>query len=420
MSLSNVYEEVLLKAKKAKEASKLLATASSEIKNKALRSAATAIIENKDYILKENEKDVEALRKTLGEIPLVDRLLLNQKRIEEMANSLVELANLPDPVGEVVEGWTTRHGLEILKVRVPFGVVGVIYEARPNVTSDVAGIAIKSGNAVILKGGQEAINSNIAIVKVIRRAISSFLPEESIQIIENTSREAVKVMLGLQDYIDLIVPRGSASFIKYVRENSKIPVIETGAGNNHIFVNYDADFNMAIKIIVNAKVQRPTVCNAVRKVLVHSKIAKEFIPILVKSLEKYKVKIKGCPRTVEIMRNVEEAKEEDWYEEYMDLTLAVKVVDSIEEAIEHINKYGTKHSEAIITSNIEDARLFTKLVDASTVYVNASTRFTDGNQFGFGAEVGISTQKLHARGPMGLRELTTTKFIVYGNGQVRE
>ncbi|MGB9896033.1 MAG: aldehyde dehydrogenase family protein, partial [Thermoproteota archaeon] len=230
MSLDNVYEEVLLKAKKAREASKILAVASSETKNKALRSAATAIVENKEYILKENEKDVETLKKTLGEVPLVDRLLLNQKRIEEMANGLVELSNLPDPVGEVVEGWTTRHGLEILKVRVPFGVVGVIYEARPNVTSDVAGIAIKSGNAVILKGGQEAINSNIAIVKVIREAISRFLPEESVQIIENTSREAVKVMLGLQDYIDLIVPRGSASFIKYVRENSRVPVIETGAG----------------------------------------------------------------------------------------------------------------------------------------------------------------------------------------------
>ncbi|MGC9084737.1 MAG: glutamate-5-semialdehyde dehydrogenase, partial [Thermoproteota archaeon] len=394
MSLDNVYEEVLLKAKKAREASKILAVASSETKNKALRSAATAIVENKEYILKENEKDVETLKKTLGEVPLVDRLLLNQKRIEEMANGLVELSNLPDPVGEVVEGWTTRHGLEILKVRVPFGVVGVIYEARPNVTSDVAGIAIKSGNAVILKGGQEAINSNIAIVKVIREAISRFLPEESVQIIENTSREAVKVMLGLQDYIDLIVPRGSASFIKYVRENSRVPVIETGAGNNHIFVNYDADFDMAIKIIVNAKVQRPTVCNAVRKVIVHSKIAKEFIPALVSALGKYKVKIKGCPRTREIIQGIEEAKEEDWYEEYMDLTLAVKIVDSIEEAIEHINKYGTKHSEAIITSNIEDAKLFTKLVDASTVYVNASTRFTDGNQFGFGAEVGISTQKL--------------------------
>lgn len=420
MSLDNVYEEVLLKAKKAREASKILAVASSETKNKALRSAATAIVENKEYILKENEKDVETLKKTLGEVPLVDRLLLNQKRIEEMANGLVELSNLPDPVGEVVEGWTTRHGLEILKVRVPFGVVGVIYEARPNVTSDVAGIAIKSGNAVILKGGQEAINSNIAIVKVIREAISRFLPEESVQIIENTSREAVKVMLGLQDYIDLIVPRGSASFIKYVRENSRVPVIETGAGNNHIFVNYDADFDMAIKIIVNAKVQRPTVCNAVRKVIVHSKIAKEFIPALVSALGKYKVKIKGCPRTREIIQGIEEAKEEDWYEEYMDLTLAVKIVDSIEEAIEHINKYGTKHSEAIVTSNIEDAKLFTKLVDASTVYVNASTRFTDGNQFGFGAEVGISTQKLHARGPMGLRELTTTKYIVYGNGQVRE
>ncbi|MBO3801646.1 MAG: glutamate-5-semialdehyde dehydrogenase [Thermoproteota archaeon] len=420
MSLDSVYEEVLLKAKKAKEASKLLAAVNSETKNKALRSAATAIIENKEYILKENEKDVKMLRMTLGEVPLIDRLLLNQERLGEMANSLVELSNLPDPVGEVIEGWTTRHGLEILKVRVPFGVIGIIYEARPNVTSDVAGIAIKSGNAVVLKGGQEAINSNIAIVKVMRKAISDFLPEESIQIIENTSREAVKAMLGLQDYIDIIVPRGSANFIRYVRENSKIPVIETGAGNNHIFVNYDADFDMAIKIIINAKVQRPTVCNAVRKVLVHNKIARSFIPLLVKSLEKYKVRIKGCPKTIEIAQDIEEAKEEDWYEEYMDLTLAIKVVDSMEEAIEHINKYGTKHSEAIITSNIEDAKLFTKLVDASTVYVNASTRFTDGNQFGFGAEVGISTQKLHARGPMGLRELTTTKYVVYGNGQIRD
>lgn len=420
MTLDNVYEEVLSKAKKAKETCKFLTVASSEIKNKALKNAAKAITENKEYILKENEKDVEMLKNTLGDSPLIDRLLLNQERINEMANSLIELSNLPDPVGEIVEGWTTKHGLEILKVRVPIGVVGVIYEARPNVTSDIIGIAIKSGNSVILKGGQEAINSNIAIVRTIKNAISNFLPEDAIQLIENTSREAVKAMLNLQDYIDVIIPRGSSSFIRYVRENSKVPVIETGAGNNHIFVNYDADFNMATKIITNAKVQRPTVCNAVRKVLVHSKIAEDFLPVLVKSLQKYNVKIKGCLKTMKIVRGIEEAKEEDWYEEYMDLTLAIKVVDSLEEAIEHINKYGTKHSEAIVTSNVEDAKLFTKLVDASTVYVNASTRFTDGNQFGFGTEVGISTQKLHARGPMGLRELTTTKFIVYGSGQIRE
>ncbi|MEM2180593.1 MAG: glutamate-5-semialdehyde dehydrogenase [Nitrososphaeria archaeon] len=412
--------ELIEKARAAKIASYELAKSSDETRKKALISMSNAILAHTKEILEANAKDLEEFRKANPSSPLIDRLMLNEKRVKDCSEGLIKIASLPDPIGEIVEGWRTRHGLEIIKVRVPIGVIGAVYEARPNVTVDISGLAIRSGNACILRGGSEALNSNVKIVQILRDALKGILPPDSIQIIESKERSVVNEMLKLNDYIDVIVPRGSAQFIKFVRDNSSVPVIETGAGNNHIFVNWDADFEMANKIIVNAKVQRPAVCNAVRKVLVHKDIAEKYIPLLVSELQKYGVIIKGDDRTLKIVQDIIPASENDWYEEYLDLTLAIKVVDSVEDAVEHINKYGTKHSEAIITKSLEDARYFTWNVDSACVYVNASTRFTDGGEFGFGAEVGISTQKLHARGPMGLKELTTTKYIVYGNGQVRE
>jgi len=413
-------EEVVEKSRKAKEASLKLGVASTPVKNAALEKMAEHIERRMEEIIRENRKDVEAAESRGVPASLIDRLLLNEKRVREMAEGLRQVASLPDPIGEIVEGWRTRHGLEIRKIRVPLGVIGVIYEARPNVTVDITGLALKAGNAVVLRGGSEALNSNKILVEIMRGAVKTLIDPEAIQLIEDPSRELVGLLLKQDKYIDVIIPRGSAQLIRFVRENSLIPVIETGAGNCHIFVNWDADLEMATRIIVNAKVQRPAVCNAVRKVLIHSKVAEKYLPRLVDTLRGYNVAIKGCRRSRMIVPTLVEATEEDWYEEYMDLTLAVKIVDSVEEAIQHINKYGSKHSDAIITNNLQDAELFTRLVDSSTVYVNASTRFTDGGQFGFGAEVGISTQKLHARGPMGLKEITTTKYVVYGSGQVRE
>jgi glutamate-5-semialdehyde dehydrogenase len=413
-------EEVVEKSRKAKEASLKLGVASTPVKNAALEKMAEHIERRMEEIIRENRKDVEAAESRGVPASLIDRLLLNEKRVREMAEGLRQVASLPDPIGEIVEGWRTRHGLEIRKIRVPLGVIGVIYEARPNVTVDITGLALKAGNAVVLRGGSEALNSNKILVEIMRGAVKTLIDPEAIQLIEDPSRELVGLLLKQDKYIDVIIPRGSAQLIRFVRENSLIPVIETGAGNCHIFVNWDADLEMATRVIVNAKVQRPAVCNAVRKVLIHSKVAEKYLPRLVDTLRGYNVAIKGCRRSRMIVPTLVEATEEDWYEEYMDLTLAVKIVDSVEEAIQHINKYGSKHSDAIITNNLQDAELFTRLVDSSTVYVNASTRFTDGGQFGFGAEVGISTQKLHARGPMGLREITTTKYVVYGSGQIRE
>jgi glutamate-5-semialdehyde dehydrogenase len=413
-------EEAVEKSRKAKEASLKLGVASTPVKNAALEKMAEHIERRMEEIIRENRKDVEAAESRGVPASLIDRLLLNEKRVREMAEGLRQVASLPDPIGEIVEGWRTRHGLEIRKIRVPLGVIGVIYEARPNVTVDITGLALKAGNAVVLRGGSEALNSNKILVEIMRGAVKTLIDPEAIQLIEDPSRELVGLLLKQDKYIDVIIPRGSAQLIRFVRENSLIPVIETGAGNCHIFVNWDADLEMATRIIVNAKVQRPAVCNAVRKVLIHSKVAEKYLPRLVDTLRGYNVAIKGCRRSRMIVPTLVEATEEDWYEEYMDLTLAVKIVDSVEEAIQHINKYGSKHSDAIITNNLQDAELFTRLVDSSTVYVNASTRFTDGGQFGFGAEVGISTQKLHARGPMGLREITTTKYVVYGSGQIRE
>ncbi|ERM91679.1 glutamate-5-semialdehyde dehydrogenase [Caldanaerobacter subterraneus] len=413
--------EVEVKAKKAKEASRKMAVLDTETKNRALINMAEALLENADKILKANEKDVlEAERRNL-KASLVDRLKLDEKRIKAMAEGLKEVASLKDPVGDIEEMWIRPNGLQIGKMRVPIGVIGMIYESRPNVTADAAGLCLKAGNAVILRGGSDAINSNIAIASILAEAAyKSGIPEGAIQLIENTDREEVNRMMKLNGLIDLIIPRGGASLIKNVIENSTVPVIETGVGNCHIFVDESANFEMAKDIIVNAKVQRPGVCNAVETVLVHKGIAEKFLPVMVKELSSHGVEIRGCELTKRICPDVKEATEEDWATEYLDLILAVKVVENIDEALEHISKYSTGHSESIVTENYTNAMRFLKSVDSAAVYVNASTRFTDGGEFGFGAEIGISTQKMHARGPMGLKELTTYKYVILGSGQIRK
>ncbi len=416
-----IKEYVIQKAKQAKEASRRMSFISTVIKDNALRVMAAALIDNADIIIAENSIDMKngeaaGLNKTL-----LDRLLLNNKRIKDMADGLVEIAGLQDPIGETIRAWKTPDNLSIGQVRVPLGVIGIIYEARPNVTADAAGLCIKSGNSVVLRGGSEAVNSNKAIVKTISDAgIKAGLPDGFLQYIENTDREAVKVLMKLNEYIDVLIPRGGAGLIKTVIENSTVPVIETGVGNCHVFVDESADFNMARDIVINAKTQRPGVCNAMEKLLVHASVAEDFLPYLKEKLDDYNVELRGCKRTAEILKDIKEACEEDWSTEYLDLIMAVKIVDSLDEAIDHIYKYSSKHSEAIITENYSNAQRFLNEVDAAAVYVNASTRFTDGAQFGFGGEIGISTQKLHARGPMGIKELTSTKYIIYGQGQVRK
>ncbi|MGQ9513696.1 MAG: glutamate-5-semialdehyde dehydrogenase [Thermoproteota archaeon] len=412
--------EVRSKAEKAKLSSKVLARLSTETRNRALLVMADALEDQNQTIIEQNEADMKAYAMENPGSPLLDRLMLNQQRIRQMAESMRQVAKLPDPIGEVVDGWRTVHGLEISKIRVPFGLVAIIYEARPDVTADAVSLCIKSGNSVLLRGGSEAIRSNKAIVKVLTESSKHLIPPDSIQMIETTDRRAVNAMLNAKGLIDLLIPRGGASLINFVTENSKVPVIETGVGNCHVYIDDSAKLEMASDIIYNAKVQRPAVCNAAKKLLIHSSVAQDYLPEIARRLRDSGVILKGCSRTRSLIKDVEEAKEEDWYTEFLDMTLAVKVVDSIEEAIEHINKYGSKHSEAIVTENYERAQEFLDRVDAAVVYVNASTRFTDGFQFGLGAEIGISTQKLHARGPMGLRELTTTKYVVRGKGQIRK
>ncbi|MGC8661739.1 MAG: glutamate-5-semialdehyde dehydrogenase [Nitrososphaeria archaeon] len=413
-------DELMLKADLARQASYSLSQTADPVRQRALKSMANAIIGHAKEIIDANNRDVEEYKRKSPGSPLLDRLILNEGRIKDASEGLMKVSELPDPIGEIAEGWETGTGLKIKKVRVPLGVIGAIYESRPNVTIDIAGLAIKSGNAVILRGGSEAVRSNAAIGRVLQDSLNGVIDKNSVQVIEDPDRSIVDRMIKLRGTIDIIVPRGSSSFINYIVSNSTVPVIETGAGNNHIFVNKDADLEMATNIIVNAKVQRPAVCNAVRKVLIHRDIANEYLPRLVNEMRKYGVRVKGDEASSKIEPAIEPASSEDWDTEYLDLTLAIKVVGSVEEAVGHINAHGTKHSEAIITKNITDAEYFTSNVDAACTYVNASIRFTDGEQFGFGAEVGISTQKLHARGPMGIRELTTTKYIIYGNGQVRE
>lgn len=415
-------EELMAMGVRAREAARVLARTSTAVKNEALKRMAAALREEKTTILQANALDMEAAEKAGLSSALKDRLLLNDRRIEEMACGLEAIVSLPDPVGEVISMWTRPNGLQIGKMRVPLGVVGIIYEARPNVTVDAAGLCLKTGNAVILRGGKEAINSNRAIVQVISRAAEAAgIPAGAIQLVERTEREAALLLMKMNEYLDVLIPRGGAGLIRSVIENATVPVIETGVGNCHVYVDKDADLAKAEAIVINAKTQRPGVCNAAETLLVHTAVAAEFLPPLLHKLrDVYQVEIRGDERTRELVPWVKEATEEDYYTEFLDLILAVRVVADIDEAIAHITKYGTKHSEAIVTENYSSARKFLQEVDAAAVYVNASTRFTDGFQFGFGAEIGISTQKLHARGPMGLPELTSIKYIIFGDGQIRE
>ena len=406
--------------KKAKEASYILGNLSSKDKNDALYAMADSLIKNSEVIIEANKKDLETSRIKGTSESMLDRLALNEARIEGMANGLRQVAALEDPVGEVLGMWTRPNGLQIGKKRVPMGVIGIIYEARPNVTSDAAGLCFKSGNAVILRGGSEAINSNKAIAEALREGLKSVgLVEDAVQLVEDTSREVATEMMKLNDYIDVLIPRGGAGLIKAVVNNATVPVIETGTGNCHIYVDEDCDFEMAKNIIINAKTSRPSVCNAAEKLLINEKIAGKFMPIIFEALRENNVEIRGDESLKALDDSVILASEEEWYNEYLDYTIGVKIIKDIDEAINHINKFGSGHSEAIVTKSYEASQIFLQKVNAAAVYVNASTRFTDGEEFGFGAEIGISTQKLHARGPMGLKELTTIKYIIFGNGQIR-
>jgi len=406
--------------KRAKEVTGMIGILGSVKKDEGLKLAAAALLEGEAEILSANQDDVIKATAAGMSQGLVDRLELTPKRIEDMAQGLLAVAALEDPVGEVLSMKMRPNGLTIGQKRVPLGVVGIIYEARPNVTADAFGLCFKSGNAVILKGGSDALESNKAIVKWLRTGLSrTGLPEDVLQLITDTDREKTKEFMRLREYVDVLIPRGGAGLIKSVVDNSTIPVIETGTGNCHIFVDESADFDMALDIIFNAKTQRIGVCNACESLLVHRAVAARFLPLLNQRLLTKSVEIRADEEACKIVKDFVPAKEEDWGTEYLDYIVSLKLVDSAEEAIAHINRYNTSHSEAIITSDYNNAQKFLNEIDAAAVYVNASTRFTDGYEFGFGAEIGISTQKLHARGPMGLKELTTTKYIIYGNGQIR-
>ena len=405
--------------KNAKIAQVTLADASTALKNKALTAISEALLENKDDIIKANSLDLANGKANGMSESLLDRLALTEARIKDIANSVLEIVALPDPVGVVKSGSTRPNGLNIEKVAVPMGTIAVIYEARPNVTIDAAALCLKSGNAVILRGGKEAINSNIATANIMRQAIESVgLDKNCIQLVEDTSRETANALMKLNGYIDVLIPRGGAGLINSVVQNATVPVIETGVGNCHIYVDKTADINMAVDIIYNAKTSRPSVCNAAESLVVHKDIAAQALPAIKAKLDEKNVELCGDEYAGNII-DIALATDEDWGKEYLDYKMSIKTVDNVEEAIAHINTYSTGHSEAIITNDYNSAQKFTKLVNSSAVYVNASTRFTDGGQFGFGAEIGISTQKLHARGPIGLPELTTTKFVIRGNGQIR-
>lgn len=415
------YELVKSKAQAAKKAAAKLAVTGTAVKNKALLAMAAALESCCAEILAANERDMEAARAKGMRSSMLDRLQLTEARIAGMADGLRQVAALPDPVGNVVDGKTLPNGLQITKVRVPLGVIGIIYEARPNVTADAAGLCLKSGNAVILKGGSEAMESNKAVAFVLAQAAETAgLPDGAIQFIDTSDRQAVSDLIHLNGLVDVVIPRGGAGLIKTVVMNATVPVIETGAGVCHTYVDASADVEMAVKIAFNAKVQRPSVCNAMETLLVHRDIAERFLPAMLAQYKAAGVEIRGDAGVQALDGSVVPASEEDWATEYGDLRLSVKIVDSIEDAMEHIARYGTGHSECIVTNDYSQAQLFQKTVDAAAVYVNASTRFTDGNEFGFGAEIGISTQKLHARGPMALPELTSTKYLICGSGQVRE
>ncbi len=417
-------DTVLEVAKKAKESTKFISNASTKIKNKILSDISKHLIAGAEEIIEENEKDMEVSRQEGVSESLLDRLKLDKKRIEKKAESIDKVIEFTDPVGEVIFGYNLPNGLILKNIRVPLGVVGIIYEARPDVTIDATVLCIKAGNCIVLRGSSHAINTNKKLVQVMGRALKdNDFPESIIQIIPSTDREDAVKLMQLRQYIDILIPRGGKSLIDSVVENSKVPVIETGIGNCHVYIDNVLDgisMDMITGIVINAKTQRPSVCNAAEKLLVHKDIAEKVLPAVLKKLEEKNVKLLGCRISKDIYPSMELASEEDWYEEYLDYKMAVKVVDSIEEVVEHINKYGSHHTETIITSNYRNSVYFTREIDSAAVFVNASTRFTDGEQFGLGAEIGISTQKLHWRGPMGLRELTTNKFIVLGQGQVRE
>lgn len=403
----------------AKKAAAVLASASSEQKNKLLLLAADMLIENEAELIAENEKDIQAGRAAGLTDSLLDRLRLTPQRIADMAAGLREIAMENDPVGEVVEGIKRPNGMRISKIRVPLGVVGIIYEARPNVTADAFGICIKAGNAVILRGGKEAIRSNLAIIKVLKDAVTkSGLPEGTVDLVEDTTRNSANELMKLQ-YLDLLIPRGGASLIRATVQNATVPVIETGVGNCHAFVDESADLKMAVNIVENGKCQRPSVCNALETLLVHKNVAEKALPMINEALKKHNTLVKGCEQTCKILKDAVPATNEDYSTEFLDYIIAVKVVDSLDAAMEHIRKYSTGHSECIVTQSYKNAERFVNELDAAALYVNASTRFTDGGQFGMGAEIGISTGKLHARGPMGIKDLTTVKFIVRGDGQIR-
>lgn len=415
------YELVKAKAQAAKQAAAKLAVTSTAVKNAALLAMAAALEAKQSEILAANERDMTAAAAKGMKSSMLDRLKLTAERISGMADGLRQVAGLADPVGNVIDGKTLPNGLHITKIRVPLGVIGIIYEARPNVTADAAGLCLKSGNAVILKGGSEAMESNKTVAAILAQAAEGAgIPAGSIQFIDTSDRQAVQDLIHMNGLVDVVIPRGGAGLIQAVVRNASVPVIETGAGVCHTYVDKDADVEMAMKIAFNAKVQRPSVCNAMETLLVHKDIADKFLPMMLMMYNSSAVEIRGDEAVQEYSGQVHPATEEDWSTEYGDLRLSVKIVDSIEEAMAHIAKYGTGHSECIVTDNYQAAQLFQYTVDAAAVYVNASTRFTDGNEFGFGAEIGISTQKLHARGPMALPELTSTKYLINGNGQVRK
>ncbi len=424
-------DKVIKLLKGAKKASFILANISAKEKDAALSKMSSSLLKNTKYLLSENSKDVALARdsaKAFAESSknkrqpafLLDRLTLTEKRIKEMADSLKQVASLKDPVGKILRQWKRPNGLIIKKISVPIGVIGIIYESRPNVTSDCAGLCLKSGNACVLRGGSEAINSNLAIHGVITKGLGEFgIPESAITMIDTADRQAIEILLKQDNLIDVVIPRGGEGLIRYVAENSSIPVIKHYKGVCHLNVDKDADFKMAMDIMLNAKVQRPGVCNAIEKMLVHEDIARKFLPQAARVLDDKGVELRGCSETLKILEGIKKAAEKDWYEEYLDLILTIKVVKSASEAISHINKYGSGHSDAIVTKNKLTAEKFLKEVDSACVYHNASTRFTDGYQFGMGAEIGISTDKIHCRGPMALEELCAYKYVILGSGQTR-
>jgi len=415
-----IAEQMLEVAREAKQASRVMANLSSAVKNDMLQRMAASLEQSSETLIRENEQDVQAGEAKGLSSAMVDRLVLDRQRIKGMADGLREVAALPDPVGEVTGMWRRPNGIQVGRMRIPLGVIGIVFESRPNVTADAAGLCLKSGNAVILRGGSEAIHSNTAIGKILKTVMREMgLPDGALQVVTTTDRAAILELLKLEEEIDLIIPRGGEGLIRFVVENSRIPVIKHYKGVCHTFVDATADFEMAEKIAINAKVQRPGVCNAMETLLIHKDIAEVFVPLITTALRQQGVRLKGCETVREFAPEVEAASEEDWYAEYLDLTLAIRVVDDLDQAIDHINTYGSLHTECIVTRDYESSQKFIRQVNSSVVMVNASSRFSDGNQLGLGAEIGISTTKLHSFGPMGLEDLTTRKFIVFGAGQIR-